>query len=406
MDLISVKELLLNERFFIGSYWSVSIREGHNTCSMMGDLLRYFFCNINLNFTCNLFEKLISNCIKLTLLMASSLASSEEAHRSPKFSPEISYTKSEFDGTRFINRRLSREHLGLFDYLKMRWEDEFSPWPSELSLVPKKIPGLGQHKSCCQLTFVGHATTLIQMGSLVIATDPMLSERASPVSFLGPKRVRKPGVDFKDWPKIDYVLISHNHYDHMDIQTLQMLHDRDKPTFLVGVGNKKLLESAGINSVIELDWGEKIDLNQAGQITFLECQHFSGRGLFDRNKTLWGSFLIESAGKKVYFAGDTGYSEHFLEQGAVFRGIDLAVLPIGAYMPRWFMKPMHVDPVEAVKAHIDLRAQKSIGIHFGTFQLTSEGIDDPLQELEKARQSLGVSKSAFIIPEFGETYPF
>lgn len=356
----------------------------------------------------NLFmlKKLIEKHLGIWFVINSTLSVGQDSMHDTKAFSKPAFAKSQFNGGSFINRRLAEEQHGLFEYLKMRWEDEFSPWPNEIPLVPKKIPAADSQGSCCQLTFVGHSTTIVRIGHLVLVTDPILSERASPVTFLGPKRVRKPGVDFKDWPKIDYVLISHNHYDHLDIPTLKLIQERDKPTYLVGLGNKKLLESVGITAVNEMDWGERIILSGGEEVTYLECQHFSGRGLFDRNQTLWGSFLINAGGKKVYFAGDTGYSNHFAEQGMALAGIDLAVLPIGAYLPRWFMKPMHVDPAEAVRAHIDLKAKKSLGIHFGTFQLTSESVDDPLKELEQARVKFGISKSEFIVPEFGDTYPF
>jgi len=316
------------------------------------------------------------------------------------------YPKSNFDGKRFLNRFISDISPGFLDYLKMRWNEKTTPWPDRLQISAPEFASRSPFKDRFEVTFIGHSTTILRMGSIVIATDPILSERASPISFLGPKRVRMPAVEFSEWPKIDYVLISHNHYDHMDIPTLKKLHERDKPRFLVGMGNKKLLESEGISGVVEMDWLDRFELDDSNFIQFLDCQHFSGRGLLDRNETLWGSFLINIQSKKVYFAGDTGFSPHFKEHGNHNGEIDLAILPIGAYLPRWFMKPMHINPSESIQAHIDLNAKKSLGVHFGTFQLTTEGIDDPMIDLEKAGSLAGITKKQFIVPEFGETISF
>lgn len=313
--------------------------------------------------------------------------------------PIYSGTKSaHFNGEIFLNREAGDK--GPRSFLKMVMTESYSKWPESIDVVPKKIQGEPP-----SVTFIGHATFLIRVGGLNILTDPIYSERASPVGFAGPKRVRKPGVMFEDLPKIDIVLISHNHFDHLDIDTLSRLKKRDNPIILAGLGVDLYLQEQGLDRSFSLDWGEKFELSGT-EFVFLECRHFSSRGVLDRNKTLWGSYGIFSAGKSIYFAGDTGYSSHFKEQGELYKEFDLALLPIGAYEPRWFMKNVHLNPDDAVRAHLDLNAKKSIGIHFGTFQLTAEPVDEPQKALARAKEKYKVPEQDFIAPEFGNTYSF
>ncbi len=234
----------------------------------------------------------------------------------------------------------------------------------------------------------------------------MYSLRASPLSFAGPRRVRAPGVQLDDLPPIDLVLISHNHYDHLDIDTLQRLQQRqpaDRPLLLlVGLGVGGLLKEHGIRNYRELDWGQMVN-HKGLRLIFSECRHRSGRGVRDQMKTLWGSFVVQGAAGNIYFAGDTGYGPHFQEARQRYGPFRLALLPIGAYEPRWFMAAVHLNPAEAVKAHLDLGSQQSVAIHFGTFQLTYEGIDQPVIDLRKALRAQALDKEDFWVLDFGET---
>jgi L-ascorbate metabolism protein UlaG (beta-lactamase superfamily) len=235
-----------------------------------------------------------------------------------------------------------------------------------------------------RVTFVNHATMLLQFDGLNVLTDPIWSERSSPFSWIGPKRVRPPGVRFEDLPPIDLVVVSHDHYDHCDLPTLKRLADAHRPTFLVPLAVASLLRDEGIAPVHERDWWQSIAYAQGRRAWVVPAQHFAARGPFDRDERLWGGFVLETQGGPVYFAGDTAYSEHFAQIRERFGPMRLAVLPIGAYLPRWFMKPVHIDPREAVAAHRDLAANVSVGMHYGTFHLADEAQDQAADDLHEA----------------------
>ena len=273
-------------------------------------------------------------------------------------------------------------------------------WPALVAVEPRRPPTAGPDDVV--VTFVGHATFLIQVGATALLTDPVYAERASPVSFAGPRRVRAPGVRFDDLPAISLVLLSHNHYDHCDLGTLRALERRCAARLVTPLGNGRLLRSAGLRNVEELDWWQRAATAPLS-VTLTPAQHFSARGPFDRNRALWGGFLIEARGRRILFAGDSGYGPHFREIGARLPPIDLALLPIGAYEPRWFMKDIHMNPAEAVQAHLDLAARQSIAMHFGTFQLTPEGIEEPVRELAKALHTRGMPAGQFRPAEVGES---
>jgi L-ascorbate metabolism protein UlaG (beta-lactamase superfamily) len=273
-------------------------------------------------------------------------------------------------------------------------------WPSAIPVEPRRPPSIGPDDVV--LTFVGHATFLIQVAATNVLIDPVYAERASPVSFAGPRRVRAPGVQFDELPTIALVLLSHNHYDHCDLGALRALDRQFQPRFVAPIGHGRLLRSAGIGAVEELDWWQSAGTAPL-PITLTPAQHFSARNMFDRNRALWGGFLIEAAGRRILFAGDSGYGPHFREIAARLSPIDLALLPIGAYEPRWFMKDIHMNPAEAVQAHLDLAARRSIAMHFGTFQLTPEGIDEPVRALAKALRERGVPADQFRPAEVGES---
>jgi L-ascorbate metabolism protein UlaG (beta-lactamase superfamily) len=273
-------------------------------------------------------------------------------------------------------------------------------WPSEVPVEPRRPPKPGPNEVV--VTFVGHAAFLIQAGGTNILIDPVYSRRASPFSFAGPRRARAPGVRIDDLPPISLVLLSHNHYDHCDLGTLELLQQRFHPPAVTPLGNGRLLGAAGFRQVEELDWWETSSAAPL-PITVTPAQHFSARGPFDRNRALWGGFLIEVGGQRILHAGDSGYGTHFREIAERLGPIDLALVPIGAYEPRWFMKDIHMNPAEAVQAHLDLEAQQSIAMHFGTFQLTPEGIDEPVRELAIALRERGVRAERFRALDVGES---
>ena len=298
-----------------------------------------------------------------------------------------------FDGQRFHNHQSGWQTEGSF--LKWQLTKTPTPWPDWIEAEPGPPPPRRVEGGALRVTLVNHATTLIQVDGLNILTDPIWSERCSPVAWAGPKRHRAPGVRFDDLPPIDVVLVSHNHYDHLDIPTLRMLQRHHNARISVHLGNGALLARHGIERVTELDWWES-----AGVVTSVPAQHFSARALSDRNRNLWGGFVIRSASGNIYFAGDTGWGKHFGEIAARYAPIRLALLPIGAYLPRWFMKPAHINPEEAVEAHLALRASTSVPMHYGTFALGDDGATQPVEDLERAIARKGVA-GVRVLP-FGE----
>jgi L-ascorbate metabolism protein UlaG (beta-lactamase superfamily) len=273
-------------------------------------------------------------------------------------------------------------------------------WPSRVPVEPQRPPKPGPGEVV--VTFIGHATFLVQTDSASVLIDPVYYERASPLAFAGPRRARAPGVRFDDLPPISLVLLSHNHYDHCDLGTLRLLEERFHPPVVTPRGNRRLLRSAGISQIEELDWWERSSTAPL-PITVTPAQHFSARGPFDRNRALWGGFLIEAGGLRILHAGDSGYGPHFRQIAEGLGRIDLALLPIGAYEPRWFMKDIHMNPAEAVQAHLDLGARQSIAMHYGTFQLTPEGIDEPVHELARALPERGVPEDRFKTLDVGDS---
>ncbi len=312
-----------------------------------------------------------------------------------------------FDGAHFYN--VNTDFKGrnkLLDVLQWKLKGGATKWPCKTknSTIPELPNSVGEHEAF--ITFINHATHLVQLEGLNIITDPIFSKRVSPVSWLGPKRVRPPGIVFESLPKIDIVVISHNHYDHMDLPSIRMLWKRDAPLFIVPLGNGKQLEAEGVSRIIELDWWQTHSLNTFQSITLTPAQHWSGRTPFDHCKTLWGGYLITSKHLKIFFAGDTGYNNHFQEIRRRYGKMDISILPIGAYEPRWFMQKQHMNPSEAIQTHIDLGSKLSIGTHFGTFQLANEGFNDPVQHLREHLTLLNIEYTQFIAPEHGQTISY
>jgi N-acyl-phosphatidylethanolamine-hydrolysing phospholipase D len=266
------------------------------------------------------------------------------------------------------------------------------------------------------VTWIGHASTLVQASGLNVLTDPVFSQRASPFQWIGPKRVQPPGLSVEQLPKIDVVLISHNHYDHLDPHSLIALNQQagGPPLFIVPLGLKAWLEARGASQVRELDWWSS---TTAGGVEFMltPAQHWSGRGIGDRGETLWGSWAVLGDDFQWYFSGDSGYSHDFLDIKARLAdrqtqtkggGFDVALIAIGAYAPHWFMHPQHVDPAEAVQVHKDIGAKRSIGVHWGTFNLSDEALDQPPIDLAIARDAAKMKEDEFSVMAIGETRRF
>jgi L-ascorbate metabolism protein UlaG (beta-lactamase superfamily) len=303
-----------------------------------------------------------------------------------------------FDGIRFFNPTGANGQP--FSAVPRLLREPRTPWPA--SIPVREVKPLPRGQARAAITFIGHSTFLVQTPSGNVITDPVYSMRAGPFGRFGPRRVRCPAVAFDDLPHVGTVLLSHNHYDHCDLHTLRALQDRFQPLVITAAGNARLLRGAGMTNIEELDWWQACTAS-ALAVTLTPAQHFSARTPFDRNRALWGGFVFSAGDLRIFFAGDTGYGPHFGQVRARSEQIDVALLPIGAYEPRWFMKDMHMNPAEAVQAHQDLQASRSIAMHFGTFQLTTEGIDEPLRALDAALDARGIPRSTFRALDFGES---
>lgn len=316
------------------------------------------------------------------------------------FDKKISEIRAPFDDGQFDNLEPFPDK-SVWDVIKWRISRKSSNWKTVEQQNFHK-PTRSRSKNLT-LSLIGHSSVLIQIDNINILTDPHYSDRASPISWAGPKRVIKPAIKFTNLPPIDIVLISHNHYDHLDIPTLQKLQKAHAPKILIGLGNKTLLEDEGLANVIEMDWWDSLNFNSI-KIHFTPVQHWSARGVFDKRATLWGGFYIE-ASKKIFFAGDTGYGKVFKLIYDTYGPMDIGLIPIGAYEPRWFMKNAHINPEEAIKIFFDLKLSFGFGIHSRTFMdLTDEDRDQPVIDLKAARQKYDLDKQAFIVPEFGKEY--
>lgn len=274
----------------------------------------------------------------------------------------------------------------------------------DLSCVSPELEFIHSGHQRLAATWIGHATVLVQVAGMNFLTDPVFADRASPVQWSGPRRWQPPGLALGELPHIDAVLLSHNHYDHLDAGSVKALARQPggSPLFVVPLGVGEWMAGAGLERVQELDWWDELVVGEA-KVHFVPAQHWSGRTAADRNRSLWGGFVVEAGRRRVYFAGDTGYSSDFRRIGERFESIDLGLIPIGAYEPRWFMGPQHVDPLEAVRIHQDVRARRSIGIHWGTFLLADEALDAAPAELAVARKAAGIAPRDFLTLRHGET---
>jgi len=311
-----------------------------------------------------------------------------------------------FDGVRFFNTGQPTTDRSLRDILRWRWGERRAPWPATVPVAPA-TPAARTDR--LRITMVGHATALIQVAGINLLTDPIWSDRASPIAFAGPKRVTRPGIAFDDVPPIDAVLLSHNHYDHLDLATLRRLHHRDRPAMVMPLGNDAIVRRAIPDARIHVgDWGDRVALSDTVRTAFTPANHWSSRGLRDRRMALWAGHFIDTPAGGVWFAGDTGYGD-----GAIFREIHalhgaptVALIPIGAYEPRWFMTAQHVNPAEAVRIMQDVHAGHALGIHWGTFQLTDEPRLAPVDDLAAALSAAGEPAHRFVAAHPGAVYDF
>jgi L-ascorbate metabolism protein UlaG (beta-lactamase superfamily) len=312
-----------------------------------------------------------------------------------------------FDGTRFFDPH-GAPPKPFTDLL--RWQfggDERARWPESWPLERTDVPPPRVEGDAIRLSYVGHATILMQTRGLNILFDPVWSERVSPVSFAGPKRVNAPGVAFEALPKIDLVLVSHGHYDHLDVETLSRLQAVHQPRVITPLGQDAIMKAFDPAIRAEAhDWGDRVAIGNDMAVHLAPMRHWTARGLFDRNKALWAAFVVEAPGGLVYHIGDTGYGDghHFREAKRRFGGFRLAILPIGAYEPRWFMRDQHMNPAEAVQVMIDCGAQRALAHHWGTVQLTNEAIEEPRVALHAALAERAIAPDLFRAIRPGETW--
>lgn len=302
---------------------------------------------------------------------------------------------------RFFNPEMPRH--GLQTFLRWVFTRQRGPW-CDFTETRQTVPPTRVEDSTLRVTFVNHSTFLIQTEGYNLLTDPVWSERVSPVRFAGPRRHRSPGVSLHDLPAIDAILLSHNHYDHCDYTTLRTLARRDDPAIFCPLGLILPLRKLGFRRVFELDWWQS-EAFESLRIHAVPAQHFAARGLFDRNRTLWCGWMVESQNGAIYFAGDTGFAGFFEEIAADFPRIRLALLPIGAYAPEWIMGPIHITPEEALAAHRILRPEQSIATHFGTFALADDGEFEPVERLHQAMEK-DPPQTPFLVLREGESQQF
>jgi L-ascorbate metabolism protein UlaG (beta-lactamase superfamily) len=312
--------------------------------------------------------------------------------KNPYYSGPVS---DHFDGVRFFNPGQPTIDNSLGKVLRWKAAMATVRWPTQVPVSPA-IPA-PRHDGL-RVTMVGHATLLIQLAGINLLTDPVWSQRASPSQIAGPKRVTAPGVRFADLPPIDAVLLSHNHYDHFDIATLRKLHQAHRPLFVMPLGNDRLLRNSVADARIATgDWHDRLPIGATATATLTRANHWSSRGVRDRRMALWCGFAVETRSGKLYVAGDTGFhgGRNYSAAAARHGGFRFAVLPIGAYEPRWFMEAQHQNPEEAVEGMLLCKAEFAAGCHWGTFHLTNEPVAEPRDRLLAALDARGVARARF-----------
>lgn len=346
-----------------------------------------------------MFIKILYGLLAFVVLFGLGAVAIGFAISAPRYEGPVS---DHFDGKKFFNPG-GVEAKGFREVIGWMMNRDQGPWPAYHDSPPGPPPPTRVPGRDLRVTFVNHSTVLLQFDSLNVLTDPVWAERVSPFSFAGPKRNNPPGIRFNDLPKIDVLLLSHNHWDHLDIDTFVRLCQRDQPRVYCTLGVKAFLERKGCRNVTEMDWGQSVVHNDRTVIHCVPAQHFSGRGMLDRDGTLWAGFVVESqiAGK-VYFAGDSGYSPLFKAIGKRFGPLRLALIPIGAYIPEWFMAPVHCSPAQAVQIHQDVWSEQSVAIHFGTFPLADDGQQQPVGDLGRALTATGIDPAKFWTLREGE----
>lgn len=307
-----------------------------------------------------------------------------------------------FDGDRFSNQA-EFDRPGFWRLVWWQLTSDERPWPDRVEVPQARPPMKRVGDGRVRVTFVNHASTLIQVDGVNLLTDPVWADRIGPVSWAGPSRRQTVGVKLEDLPPIDAILISHDHYDHLDMPTVQKIAQTHGCKVIAGLGTRALLSEHGVSIGVDLDWWQREKVG-AVEVVLAPSQHWSGRGLGDAMNTLWGSFVIAGPSGVVYFAGDTAAGPHFAQVRERFGPVRAALLPIGAYRPRWFMQPQHISPDEAVDAHIALGAKKSVAIHWGTFDLSDEGIGEPVDDLVSAMKQKGVAPGSFVASHNGTVF--
>lgn len=316
----------------------------------------------------------------------------------PRYQGEMT---DHFNGKIFMNPG-DVKAKGLKDVIKWATNRNRQPWRTLTNVKPGLKPA-SKVVEGIKITFVNHSTFLIQVAGLNILTDPIWSDRTSPVQFAGPKRVRPPGILFEDLPHIHYVLVSHNHYDHLDVTTMKKLIKHHDPEIFTPLGVAKFVEKLGSVKVIDLDWWNEWEMVHELRIASVPAQHFSGRGTYDRDATLWCGYIIMHGEHNIYFVGDTGYGDFFKDIKKVYGSMKVSLIPIGAYLPNWFMSPIHISPEEAVKVHKDVQSETSVAMHFGTFPLADDGQEQPAKDLKIAIQKAELDETSFKVMREGES---